>query len=420
MQGTVYGGNNDGGGAKIVGQAEHEATYYENIAKGDLVTTRRYFGFDTLLPIDTPNDLPTTGQANGIAYSPDDKYLAIGWTSSPYLLIYKRNGDTFTKLANPSVLPLTSVKEVKFSPDGQYLAVQSAGGGTSNKPIGTVYKIDSATDTFTGTVLKQGQYSGEDVVWSPDSRYVIFTMTINTFIYKRSGDTFTLLSADLNLSNDIEHMSFSNDGAYLAVGHAYSPYLAIYKVNSTTDTFTKLANPSVLPSGNTSIGSIPEFNPIDNTQLVVFSGTGTTAVVYTRSGDTFTGNASAIVTIGSTDDACWSSDGVYVATVHSATSPYLSVYKRNGSTFTKLANPSVLPNGQGSAVAYAHLNAYLSVSYRTSPFLTTYKADILGDYAHKYRGMDDLYMPNYVNFGYATTAGLTGATNKKIITLPIK
>jgi hypothetical protein len=41
--------------------------------------------------------------------------------------------------------------------------------------------------------------------------------------------------------------SFSPDGAYLAVAHATSPFITIYKRSG--DTFTKLADPSILPPG---------------------------------------------------------------------------------------------------------------------------------------------------------------------------
>lgn len=77
------------------------------------------------------------GNGNGVAFSPDGVYLAAGHGSSPYLTIYKRDGDTFTKLTNPSALPTGQVNGVAFSPDGVYLAA-----GQGNSPYLTIYKRD--------------------------------------------------------------------------------------------------------------------------------------------------------------------------------------------------------------------------------------------------------------------------------------
>ena len=42
---------------------------------------------------------------------------------SPFIIIYKRNGDTFTKLPNPNMLPPGNSIGLSFSPDNNYLAV---------------------------------------------------------------------------------------------------------------------------------------------------------------------------------------------------------------------------------------------------------------------------------------------------------
>ena len=43
-------------------------------------------------------------------------YLAVAHNSSPYITIYKRNGDTFTKLSDPATLPTDEGRGVAFSP----------------------------------------------------------------------------------------------------------------------------------------------------------------------------------------------------------------------------------------------------------------------------------------------------------------
>ena len=124
---------------------------------------------------------------------------AVAHGTSPYVTIYKRSGDTFTKLSNPTDLPTGTGRAVSFDPTGTYLAVAHYG-----------------------------------------SPYIT--------IYKRSGDTFTKLSNPTDLpTNDGYGASFDPTGTYLAVAHSGSPYITIYKRSG--DTFTKLPNPSSLPTG---------------------------------------------------------------------------------------------------------------------------------------------------------------------------
>ena len=61
---------------------------------------------------------PSTGLAgNGqcAAFSKNDKYLAVGHASSPYFTVYSRSGDVFTKLSNPSTLPTNYISDISFT-----------------------------------------------------------------------------------------------------------------------------------------------------------------------------------------------------------------------------------------------------------------------------------------------------------------
>ena len=87
---------------------------------------------------------------------------------------------------------------------------------------------------------------------------------------------------------------------FLAVAHNTSPFVTIY--GQDVDTFTKLADLAVLPTG---------------------TGYG----------------------------VAFSADGTYMAVAHGA-SPYITIYKRSGDTFTKLANPATLPADTGLGVAF--------------------------------------------------------------------
>ncbi len=133
----------------------------------------------TKLP--NPDVLPT-GTGYSCSFSPDNNYLAVAHENSPFITIYKRNGDTFTKLSNPA-----------------------------NRPTG---------------------YAGTDCSFSPDNNYLAVTHDSSPFItiYKRNGDTFTKLpDPDVPPAYIGYGCSFSPDSNYLAVSHENSPYITIYK-----------------------------------------------------------------------------------------------------------------------------------------------------------------------------------------------
>jgi hypothetical protein len=61
--------------------------------------------------------------------------LAVSHFSSPFITVYERDGDTFTKLSNPDVLPPGIGEGLAFSTDGTYLAVAHR-----TSPFITIYK----------------------------------------------------------------------------------------------------------------------------------------------------------------------------------------------------------------------------------------------------------------------------------------
>ena len=136
--------------------------------------------FNPGLKLSDPATLPA-GTGNGTAFSPDGTYLSVAHISSPFVTIYKRSGDVFTKLANPAALPANQGTGTAFSPDGTYLSVAHR-----------------------------------------DSPFVT--------IYKRSGDVFTkLANPAARPPNTANGTAFSTDGTYLSVAHQDSPFVTIYK-----------------------------------------------------------------------------------------------------------------------------------------------------------------------------------------------
>jgi 6-phosphogluconolactonase (cycloisomerase 2 family) len=193
---------------------------------------------DTFTKLNNPNILPgnnfpsSTGYST--AFSPDGTYLAIAHNQTPFITIYKRSGDTFTKLSNPATLPPTTGQGVAFSPDGTYLAVAHSG-----SPFITIYKRSG--DTFTKltnpATLPTG--TGRGTAFSTDGTYLAVAHNTSPFItiYERSGDTFTKLTDPATLPTFTGGFSaaygtaFSSSGTYLAVAHSDAPNITIYKYN---------------------------------------------------------------------------------------------------------------------------------------------------------------------------------------------
>ncbi len=252
------------------------------------------------------------GTGNGVAWSPDGTYLSIAHTNSPYITIYKRSGDTFTKLSNPANLPAGTGNGVAWSPDGNYMSVAHA-----NSPYIT--------------------------------------------IYKRSGDTFTKLTDPATLPASTGNgVAWSPDGNYMSVAHANSPYITIYKRSG--DTFTKLTNPGTLPTGN---GTDSAWSP-DGNYMAVSHANSPRVTIYSRSGDTFTKLSNpANLPTNNAQDVTWSPNGQYMAVAHWS-SPYVTIYEQSGSTFTKQANPSSLLPDNAYGVAWSPNGMYLSVVHNVS------------------------------------------------------
>jgi hypothetical protein len=152
--------------------------------------------------------------------------MAVGHDTSPYITVYKRDGDTFTKLPNPASLPTGNGQSVAFSSDATYMAVAH---GTS--PYVTVYKRDGDTFTKLPNPASLPTGIGYGVAFSSDTTYMAVGHDTSPYIavYKRDGDTFTKLPNPTSLpASTGRGVAFSSDDTYMAVAHVSSPYITIY------------------------------------------------------------------------------------------------------------------------------------------------------------------------------------------------
>jgi len=266
--------------------------------------------------ITDPSLLPA-GTVNGVAYSPDGKWLAVASGSTPYLILYKRTGDVFLKQPDLDGKPTSDCYCVAFSPNGKYFTVGTSGSTTVH------YKI--VDDVFTKLTRPVSYPSG------------------------------TVYGAD-----------YSEDGTYLALSQSSSPYLVIYKIDDVV--FTKLPDPETKPTAACH-GIKFSHNGI---YLAVSSDASPYMLVYKRTGDVFDkiSNPASLPT-GDGNGLAWGKNDEYLAVAHEAT-PFVTIYKRTSDTFAKLANPSTLPTGNGFGAAFSKDGSYLVIAHAVTPFVTMY------------------------------------------------
>jgi|GEM_PF-678621 len=313
----------------------------------------------------SPNVTTVGDVAYGTSFSPDGTYVAaVENNVSPNIGVYKRNGDTFTKL--PGLAAASQSSGVAFSPDGVYLGLSSG-----ITPFVHIYKRSGDTfNKLTSPANPVGAAQG--IGFSPDGTYLVLTHQVSPFVtvYKRSADTFTALAALPAAPGIGRSVSFSPDGTYMAVAHQTTPFVTVYKRSG--DTFTKLPALAAAFAAATNGYSV-SFSP-DGTYLSI-AGDGTPFIsVYKRSGDTFTKLPNLTAAAGAAMGGSFSPDGTYLALAVSTT-PFINIYKRSGDTFTKQTDPTA-GAGAGNAVSFAPDGNYLAVGGTTAPFLTIYRRGV--------------------------------------------
>lgn len=288
---------------KFPGQTEERHFLWDGVEKGSSVVLK-------INPIKLPNPSVVSSEiCYEAALDPNGDYLATAHPDDiPSLYLYKRNGNTFTKLPDPSNLPV-SAQSVAWSHNSTYLVVGDAVG---SKIAFFKRNGDSFTRLSDPSSLPSQPVTA--AVFDPTySAYVATAVDGSTRleIYQRSGDTFSKLTNISAIpSSEIRCLSFDPSVGYLAVGMYSSPFIHIYKIVG--DSFIQLSNPSTLPAG-TVMG------------------------------------------------LSWDRTSTYLAVAHSS-SPYLTIYKRSGDTFTKLPNPSELPGVSTSGAVFDPFGSFLMVS----------------------------------------------------------
>ena len=159
-----------------------------------------------------------------ISWTPDGTYMAVAFTWGGAVAIYKRDGDTFTRLPNPSEMPSPTMGiAVRWSSDGTYLAVGSTNFESDVGAV-TLYKRDGDTLTKVDSPAAAADRGVKALSWSPDGRYLIVGHSQGVYgradLYRREGDSLMKITDPDGVFGGVGVLAadWSPDGKYLAMG----------------------------------------------------------------------------------------------------------------------------------------------------------------------------------------------------------
>lgn len=226
----------------------------------------------------------------GVAFSAN--YLAAvngSSASGGAFQFFSRSGSTFSSVTVPENINCDN-GHCAISADGVYTSAASSvsGGRIWHNGAGTLTRLSSV-----GTIDSNSRATAV----SSDGKYVAFlssTAASRLRIKERSGSGSTATYADMTLAaqpasgatsgTSLCGLGFSPDDVYLAVAPTNAANMTVYKLNSGTGIYEKLASPwsGTTPTDNLA-GCV--FDPSGNMLAV---STDTQTFLYSRSSDTFT------------------------------------------------------------------------------------------------------------------------------------
>lgn len=334
----------------------------------------RFDGTDDFMNLTAPFDVvPTnTSSVNACKFSPNGEYLVhLNSSTSPYIFIYKKNGNVYNKLANPSPLPPSTTYGCSWSPDSNYLVVNHA-----VTPFVSIYKRTDDTFTKLSNPVTIPNASSSGSGWSNDGVYLGvsggFSSPSNRFyVYKRSFDTFTKIAdpATLPTTGDARAVEFSTNDSFVALASQNTPYIYFYSFNKTTDTLTKLTDPTILPTNE-----VFSVDWLDDQTCAVGYGSSTIQI-YQYNGTKFEQLTTLNTGMAISYALKYSRDKNYLA-VAGQLSPFMKVYSISGTTYTALSNPASLPLAQSRGVTWGLNDTSLVISHLApTPLIQAYTFD---------------------------------------------
>jgi hypothetical protein len=306
------------------------------------------------------NATPTPNSAAFMtSVSVDGQFVAITGTTPEPFLIYQVNGSQLTQLPAPGNVPTDTGFGVHFDNTNTYLA---QAGGTN--PTLRIYKRSGTTFTLLPDPAVLPSVSSRGLMWDPSSTYLCvlprLSSTAKMLIYKRSGDTLTDITANIDTVPSVTnppgvqntlYCHWSHDSTYLSVGMEQSPFLYIYK--RTGDNFALLSSPLTPAPDTNTRGAF--FSP-DSTYLVQMQQASPFVRIYKRSGDTWDTSGVTVDSLPADGtngvSVSWTPDSKYVALATGDNTKPLAIYLRTGDSFTLISGNLVSGSVDGRSANF--------------------------------------------------------------------
>ena len=273
---------------------------------------------------DTFTKLTTLSQSSSIraislAFDPTDTYLAVASNGGDFLYVYKRDGDTFTKLTI-ATLPTKSGFHVEFNEDGTRLLWSSDAEGTAGKSLmvydisGDTFTYDTSTPGFDAYDIKEPFFVDDDIVIIGNS---IDASGNNAMKYDSSW-TQTIFATQP--TQTIKTVVYSKSNSVIALGVANSSYVYTYEYN--TDDISQIGG-----LDSTSISASIDAIAIHDKFISATSSTDNEMYMYNASGVYLVRNKETVYSPTSGSSVEFSPTGRYLVYVGDST-PSVCIYKR--------------------------------------------------------------------------------------------
>ncbi|MDQ0317735.1 TolB family protein [Amorphus orientalis] len=163
-----------------------------NTSGGGLYLLKKNGSSFSQIPMSAGDKPGTT--AYYVAYSPDGQYLAVGYNGGSNLIVYRRSGDTYTRLPAPDVAPTSYCHHLNWSPDSSHLAAS--------------FSVDPGLHVYEVTPSAVTLVAARDVSGSPPRVEASFFLSIDSLlVLYGGGDPSPLFNFDgstLSFNQDVD------------------------------------------------------------------------------------------------------------------------------------------------------------------------------------------------------------------------
>ena len=210
-----------------------------------------------------------------------------------------------------------------------------------------------ALQAATGTV--------KGLAWNPAGTHlaVVTSTTLYVYPWTASGGFGAAISPAVAPTNPT-CVSWSPDGAYIAIGLLATPYVTVYPWTGTAVS-TKVADPAALAAGQ--VNEIA-WNPA-GTYIAAAHASSPYIALWAWSGGAFGAKSSnpAALAAGESKSLAWSPTGLSIA-VASSTTPYIHAWpvSAGGAFGTKFTNPGTLPSSASISIAINAAGTAVAIS----------------------------------------------------------